>query len=301
MERGMHRLFFGWLTSIAASLPLWLGYGLARLLAGLHYALFPARRHAALANLAVVLPATSRRERARVVRQMMYHYNAFLYEFFRLPHLDRDELMRAIQVEGRDHLEAAVARRRGVIIVSSHLGNWELAGVLVASWGYPLHAVAGVQFTRWLSPAVRETKSEMAVSTVSPEDGFKKLYRALEHNELVALLADGDIYHQPVTVELFGRETPFPAGPSVLSMRTGALIVPGFCQRLKGGRFRVVIEPPLDPAVFESAHALSQAVAARVETHIREHVEQWCIFRPVWTGELSPQEAVEGAARRVTA
>jgi KDO2-lipid IV(A) lauroyltransferase len=172
---------------------------------------------------------------------------------------------------------------------------------MCAQWGYRIHAVAGVQFSRWLSPAVREAKSELAVSTVSPEDGFKKLYRALEANELVALLADGNVYHHPATVELFGRRTAFPAGPAVLSMRTGALVIVGYCERLPRGRFRIVIEPALDPTEFTRLADLSQAVASKVERHIREHIDQWCIYRPIWEGEPGPQEAVEGAARSVTA
>ena len=81
----MSRLLYGWLTSLTASLPLWLGYGLADILAEFHYRLFPSRRHAALANLATILPRSSRKDRARIVRSMMRSYNRMLFEFFRLP------------------------------------------------------------------------------------------------------------------------------------------------------------------------------------------------------------------------
>ena len=117
----------------------------------------------------------------------------------------------------REHLERAVERGRGVVLTSTHVGNWELAAVVLAHWGYTLHAVAGVQLNRWLTSAVRETKSELAIHTVSPEDGFRKLLRALEHNDLVALMVDGDIYRHGTRVEMFGRETSFPAGPAALA------------------------------------------------------------------------------------
>ncbi len=297
----MRRWIFEWLTAVAASLPLRVGYALARALTGFHFAFFPARRHAALANLAVALPTLSRRERARIVRRMMFHYNAFLFEFFRLPHLDREELVRSVHVEGRQDLEAAVARRRGVVVVSSHLGNWELAAVLVATWGHRLHAVAGIQFTRWLTPAVREARSELAVETVAPEDGFKKLFRALGDGDVVALMVDGNIYTHPSKVEMFGRQTPFPAGPAVLAMRTGSLVVPGYCERLGGGRFRIVIEPALDPTSYPDLASFSQAIASRVERHIRDHIEQWCIFRPVWEGVPESQESLEAETRSALA
>jgi lauroyl/myristoyl acyltransferase len=297
----MSRLIYGWLTSLVAGMPLGLGYFLADALAEVHFRLFPARRHAALANLAVILPRADRRERMRIARRMMRSYNRMMFEFFRLPHMTRSELLRAVEFQGREHLEQAVARGRGVIITSCHVGNWELAGVTVAHWGHPLHAVAGVQFGRWLNPAVRESKSELSIHTISPEDGFRSILRALEHNECVALMVDGDVYRHGVTVDFFGRETRFPAGPGVLAQRTGALILCGVCERVAPGRFRVVIEPALDPARFESAAALNAAVAATTERHIRERIDQWCIFRPLWEGAQLAEPAPAGATERARA
>jgi KDO2-lipid IV(A) lauroyltransferase len=284
-----------------AGMPPRFGYLLADALTEAHFRLFPARRHAALANLAVILPRAARRERMRVARAMMRSHNRMMFEFFRLPHLTREELLQAVEVTGREHLEQAVARGRGVVITCTHVGNWELAAVVLAEWGYVLHAVAGVQLARWLTPAVRETKSELAIHTIAPEDGFRKLLRALEHNDLVALMVDGDIYSHGVSVDLFGRETSFPSGPGVLAQRTGALIICGYCERLSPGRFRIVMEPPLDPAAFPDTASLIAAVASTSERHIREHLDQWCIFRPLW--EAAPSAAAEpaGAARSVEA
>lgn len=292
----MNRLIFQWLTGLIAAMPLGLGYFLADLGAEIHYRCFPSRRHAALANLATILPRASRRERSRLVRRMMASYNRMMFEFFRLPHMERHELLRAVEVEGREHLEQAVSRGRGVIITCCHVGNWELAAVVLAHWGYTLHAVAGVQLTRWLTPAVRETKTELSIRTIAPEDGFRKLWRALEHNDLIALMVDGDVYSHGTQVEFFGRETRWPSGPGVLAQRTGALILCGICERTTNGRFRITIEPALDPATFESTAALNAAVASTTERHIRTHLDQWCIFRPLW--EPAPDvatEAVPGA------
>jgi lauroyl/myristoyl acyltransferase len=300
MER-MSRLLYGWLTGLTASLPLWLGYAIADLLAELHFRLFPSRRHAALANLANMLPRASRRDRLRIVRRMMRSYNRMLFEFFRLPHIERSDLLERVEVRGREHLERAVARGRGVVISCTHVGNWELAAVVLAHWGYTLHAVAGVQLHRWLTSAVRETKTELAIHTVSPEDGFRKLLRALERNELVALMVDGDVYRHGTVVELFGRETRFPAGPGVLAQRSGALVVCGYCERVAPGRFRIVIEPAIDPAALPDTAAVHTAVAALAERHIREHLDQWCIFRPLWEGTPAEEPAAVAAPRRVEA
>jgi KDO2-lipid IV(A) lauroyltransferase len=297
----MSRLVYEWLTALMATMPLGLGYGLAHALTELHFRLFPSRRHGALANLAVILPRATRHERMRVARRMMRSYNEMMFEFFRLPHLRRHDLLDSIQVEGREHLEAAVARGRGVIICCTHIGNWELAAVALAHWGYTLHAVAGVQLSRWLTTAVRETKSELAIHTVAPEDGFRKLLRALEHNDLIALMVDGDIFSHGTPVDFFGREMRFPSGPGVLAQRAGAPIICGFCERVGNGRFRIVMEPPLDPTSFPNTAAMNAAVAATAERHIRTHLDQWCIFRPLWEGAPGPATAPAVDAHRVEA
>ncbi|MFM7232904.1 MAG: lysophospholipid acyltransferase family protein [bacterium] len=288
----MSRIVFGWLTALIASLPPWLGYALADMATGLHWAAFPGRRHAVMANLAVILPRASRRDRARVARDMMRSYNRMMYEFFRLPHLSREELLASVEVVGKEHLDRGLERGRGVILASTHLGNWELAAVMVAQWGYALHAVAGVQLSRWLSGAVRDTKTELSITTIAPEDGFRKIVRALDHNDPVALMVDGNLYTHGAQVEWFGRTTPFPSGPGVLAQRTGALLMCGYCVRTSPGRFRLVIEPPIDPAAYATTAELHQAVAATAERHIREHLGQWCIFRPLWD-EPAPAPAVQ--------
>jgi KDO2-lipid IV(A) lauroyltransferase len=277
---------------LTAAVPIRMGYAVAHGLARAHLWFFPRRRHAALVNLATILPGSSRRERMRTVLTMMGSYNCMLFEFFRLPRLERDELLRSVDVDGHQNVIDALARGKGLIITSSHIGNWELGAVVLAHLGHQVHAVAGVQLGRWLAPAVRDAKSELAVHTIRPEDGFRKLWRALSRNDLLALMVDGDIFGQGVALPFFEREVRWPAGPGVLSKRTGAPVVSGYCQRLSGGRFRVVLEPMFDPELYETADALNAAIATITQRQIRENIEQWCIFRPFWAETTDSTSAV---------
>ena len=87
----------------------------------------------------------------------------------------------------------------------------------------------------------------------------------------------------------------------MLAQRTGALIVCGYCERVSPGKFRMVMEKPLDPADFATVAEVNQAVASRVEEHIRAHLDQWCIFRPMWEPAAQPAESPSGDARRAEA
>lgn len=297
----MSRLLFGCLSALIARVPLRVGYSVANASARVHLWFFPKRRHAALVNLATIMPGTSRRDRMRTVRRMMASYNCMLFEFFRLPHLERDELLESVQILGHEHVLDAVARGKGLILTSCHVGNWELGAVVLAHLGHPVHAVAGVQLGRWLGAGVQDAKSELAVHTIKPQDGFRKLWRALARNDLLALMVDGDIFGQGIELPFFGTDVRWPAGPGQLSKRTGAPVICGLCERLGPGRFKIVLEPVLDPDRFESADALNVAIAATTQRHILEHLDQWCIFRPFWGEPKESDESVAADSREITA
>ena len=297
----MSRLLFGCLSALIAHIPLAAGYAIANALARFHLWFFPKRRHAALVNLATIMKGSSRAARMRTVRRMMASYNCMLFEFFRLPHLEREELLEAVDVVGHEHMVAGLARGKGVVLTSCHVGNWELGAVVLAHLGHPVHAVAGVQLGRWLGDGVRDAKSELAVYTIKPQDGFRKLWRALAQNDVLALMVDGDIFGQGIELPFFDREVRWPAGPGQLAKRTGAPVVSGYCERLGGGRFKVVLEPLLDPEHFDDADALNRAIATTTERHIREHIEQWCIFRPFWTEPAVVLDAEAAASREMAA
>jgi KDO2-lipid IV(A) lauroyltransferase len=271
---------FNVLTALVARLPMRLGYAIADALVPVHYYLFGQRRRAVLDNLSIATAGATRKQRRVMARRIMRSYNRMMFEFFRLPRMSSRELNACVCITGLEHVEAARQAGRGVIVTSCHIGNWELGAVQLARQGYPVTAVAGVQFGRWLADDVRAAKENLAVSTVSPEDGFRKLWRALGRNEVVALMVDGDIFSTGERQQFLGRPTPWPAGPGVLSERTGAPIIAAYCERKEPGRFQIVFEPALDPN--EKATALNAAVAATSSRHVGEHIDQWCMFRSFW-------------------
>jgi len=289
--RSLNSRLLAYASRILARIPPRTGSAIANGLSWAHWAFFPSRRRAVVANLRVMLPDATPRERRRMTRRMMASYNRMLFEFFQLPALPGARLLDTCEITGLEHIARARDAGRGVILTSSHIGNWELGAVALAHVGHRVHAVAGVQLSRWLSPAVRDAKQSLTVFTIAPEDGFRKLFRALAGNDIVALMVDGGIFFQGAPVPFFGQLASWPAGPGTLSKRTGAPVVCGYCERVAPGRFHVVLEPALDPEQFEDAHAINAAIAATTERHIREHLSQWCIFRPFW----SPRSAASAA------
>ena len=297
----MSRRFFDLLTGLLARTPTCIGYALADVAGWAHYAFFRERRAAARDNIDAMLPELPAAERARVVRGMMRSYLRMVFEFFRLPQLPTRTVLESIEATGWESVDRGLAAGKGVIITCSHIGNWELGAVALAHRGTPVHAVAGVQFGRWLASSVRDAKTELKVATIAPEDGYRKLWRALARNEVVALMVDGDVFSPGVTCRFFGRETQWPSGPGAIAMRTGASVVAAYCERTGRGRFHIFLEEPLDPRDFAGAGELNAAIASLTERHIRTHIDQWCIFRRLWPSATEAAAAAVAQPERIRA
>lgn len=189
-----------------------------------------------------------------------------------------------VEMDGKEELDKALAQGKGAILITAHIGNWELAALYLSSMGYKLYVVAGVQMNLLLTAAVRDAKEKRGIEVISPWDSYKKFFNALNDNGLVALLLDGDIYSSAADVTFFGARTKMPRGPVSLSKKRGAPIIGGYCRRMKDGRFHIFCENVItaEEALLISAEDALKRVYKSIENYIQMNRDQWCIFRDLW-------------------
>jgi KDO2-lipid IV(A) lauroyltransferase len=248
--------------------------------AQLHFILSPKKRENVRANLSAIGGPPSQRH----VRSIYRNHAENIIEIFASDRWNEAEIEKRIIVEGGEALDRALDGRRGVILVTAHLGNWEIAALRLSSLGCDLHVVTGVQMNRLLFPAVRDAKERRGIGVINPEHSYREIFRVLSSNGVVALLLDGDVFTGGREVEFFGKPTVLPAGAIRLSRKTGASIVGGYCRRLEGGRYRIRLEPILtsrEASMMTDSEALA-ALYGRIEQYIRSNSDQWCIFRRLW-------------------
>jgi KDO2-lipid IV(A) lauroyltransferase len=182
-------------------------------------------------------------------------------------------------VDGREHLEGVFAARRGAILLTAHLGNWEFGGRALAQHGGRMtHVVlsteedAGLErYLRVDTPQVRFVTRRHATSTIG-------LLAALRRDELVAMQADRPTGgRRDVALPFFGAPACFPLGPFLLARAAGAPVVPAFCRLGRDGRYRITIEPPIwvAPGGEEAGLATMVGVLERI---IRASPTQWFNF-----------------------
>ena len=171
----------------------------------------------------------------------------------------------------------------GVISVTAHVGNWELAGRLLATQrARPTHVVVTAEdapaLRRWMR---RDGDGVRFVPRAHPAIGVE-LVRALRRGDVVALQGDRAIGTRgDVVLPFFGRPAPFPLGPFILARAAGVPVVPAFCLLGADRRYIVHVEPPI---VVERGgeDAAARTWVAALERIVREHPTQWFNFFDVW-------------------
>jgi len=293
-------VLFNVLRLCISAMPARMGYFVARKLTAFHYYSFPSRRAAVLSNVRQVMtnspsPRFRKLREDEIARLIFRSFNEFIFEFFKIPLLDRQRMAETLSFEGLHNLDSALAYGNGVIVATAHIGNWEMGGAALALLGYKLHVVAGIQFSSALSEHVKNVKRKLNIDVVSPEEGYRALFRALSDNELVVLLVDGDVFANGLELDFFSRPARIPSGAAALALKTKAAIVPGYVKREGPLRFCVHVDEPILPVSTGNKAAdierLSKQVLSRVESYIEENLDQWCIFRDIWPPQVKRETA----------
>ncbi len=236
-------------------------------------------RKIALRNLRSSFPDRSSREIRRIARLCYRNIGMNIAEFGRFSNLTRSELMRMVRFEGRENLDRALSLGKGVLLLTAHFGNWELLGAALAAHGYRVNAIVRNLRVKSLDRIVNGLRSAAGFRPLSRERGLKSALSSLKRNQILALLADIDTRSEGVFVDFFGRPAYTPVGPVLISMKTGAPIVPAFIAR-EGKGHRIFIEEPI--RLTGDVRSDTQRLTEVVEGFIRRYPHQWIWMHRRW-------------------
>lgn len=283
------------LLSLAQRLPLRLCYSIATVLGDLVYIFWPGGRRNVLDNMRHVLgPEAKEKEIRHTARNSFRNYMKLLVDFARTSTTDLVTLENRVKGEGWENLDNALQYGKGVLLVGSHLGNWEVAAAILAGRGYPVSGVSESVGYEGINRLAIESRAKLGIELIPMEYALKRVYKALRRNEAVALVTDRPLSaDEGVPVEFFGQRIAWPTGPATLAIRTGAKIVTGYLVRNADDNYVGEIHPPLE---FEAtgdrdldAQLITQRIVSIQEDLIRRFPDQWYMFRRMWPPE--PEES----------
>ncbi len=245
------------------------------------------RRHPRVAryNLEVVMPELGPDERRTLIANCFEHFGSALIDNISLGRFDPVEICRRLTLEGWHHLDAAEKLGRGTLIVTAHLGNWEIIGYALALYKGETHVVARPTHNRFVERDLRRFRERFGNRTIYKRGAARKMLSVIKQRGRVAYVIDQRVHpNEGIETPFFGHSSftsPLLAG---LSLRTGAPVVPMFAYPEPPDRFRVVVHPPILPEVAgaDATATLTRRYLEVIERAIRERPELWLWMHERW-------------------
>jgi KDO2-lipid IV(A) lauroyltransferase len=271
----------------AAAIPAGRVESIGRFLGGVLFFLDTRHRRIVRRNLQFAFPEWRPDKVKATARRVFEHFGTTLLEILQVSCSSREALLRKVdRVEGLENVRH-FENGRGAILVTAHLGNWEMANLYASSaLRRPPVAVARPIQNPRVEQKVIEFRTRFGGELINKKGALPEMRSALRQGRVLALLVDqGTKASEGVRVRFFGRHVRAHAAVAVLALRCRVPIIPAFCVK-EGNRFKLVVEPPL---VLERSGDLrsdiavnTQKVQHAIERMIRRYPEQWFWFHKRW-------------------
>jgi KDO2-lipid IV(A) lauroyltransferase len=281
-----------WLVLAVARTLGWLPRRLARLLVRIItvacYAGLTRLRRVGERNLELALPQVSPKAREKILRHVFRNLGWQLVEFCRMPRYTAENTRRWIRTEGLEHYLAASARGRGVLVLTGHLGGWELSGFYHSLMGHPMGMVIRRLDNRLLDEYVNNIRCMYGNRVLHKDDYARGLLTAMRSGETVGILMDTNMTPpQGVFVRFFGIMACTASGLARVALKTGAAVVPGFLL-WEAAEQRYVLHFGPELLFTRSGDHEADILAATqqcndvLEAWIRRYPDQWLWIHRRW-------------------
>ena len=272
--------------TLSLSLPLKAAYKVAVFLSDLRYLVAFKDRKIVTENLKTIFPDKNDDEVSSIRLRVFHNFAKYLVDFFRFKKLNMDYIRNNVKIINMNYVDEAIKQGKGVIIVTAHLGNWELGGVVVSLSGYSLSTVALPHKSKVVTDFFDKQRESKGLKVFLLGNAAKGCIKALRNNHLLALVGDRDFTESGRVMDFFGKPSIFPEGPAVFSLHTGAVIIPGFMLRNEDDSFNLVFEKPLDYSHSgdrnKDLDSIISQYKSTFEKYIRAYPDQWYMFRRFW-------------------
>jgi len=185
-------------------------------------------------------------------------------------------------------------RGKGVIILTGHVGNWELAGAYLAAVGFPLAAVVKPPSNRYIAAHAEQVRRRLGIESISLAEARSGVMAALRQGRAVALVADQGALRSATWAPFFGHLTRTPAGPGLFAARSGAPVLFGALVAQPDGGYHLngeVIEEEVTGDAGEATERIARKYRAALEALVRQVPEQYLWTHRLWKWKTPPPPA----------
>ena len=253
-------------------------------------------------NLAFAYPDWSREQIERISRRIFQNLGITFLETLQLFALSREDILARIQVEGLEHLQRAQQSKKGLIIVSGHLGSWEM-GVLYACCILEKPSLGVVKKIRFapLNRRIHRLRTRFGLKIVYKKGAMPEMRKMLRRGGILGLLVDQSRRSEGVEVTFFGHKVTATPAAAFLAIRCKCPVLPIFCVRKTNGQLIMEVNSPLEMKrtgdLRSDLQANTQIITDAVEKAVRKYPDQWFWVHKRWK-KFYPELYPEYQARR---
>ena len=250
------------------------------------YRLTGIRRRVTLENLRIAFPHKSEAELKNTALKCYQHWGGMAAEFARMPAIGERYLAKYVELEGWEILEEVRSEGKGGLVISGHLGNWEILGAKAAHNGCRVTFITKNQSNKLVDRMMDDFRLEQGIEIWKTHQAAKGIFKSLRKNSFVAVMIDQDARRDCVFTDFFGKEASTHRGAAVFHLKTEAPLILSTCVRVKGPYYRAKLEKvELDipeGSIEDKIQYIMSRLTKLLEEKVKQYPEQYFWLHKRW-------------------
>jgi len=269
--------FLGFISNLVTKLSLRTQIIISQNIASVLYHYIPKRKNVAIKNIQTAFPKCSDIWVANTLKKC---YKFFAYNFIQFLALPKSTDSIKIQINGQTALDNAIEQGKGVILISSHFGPWEILGHWLGVNNYQLRGVAHKQKNKGANRFFEEKRQLSGIKHIYRKVGMDVFYNILEEKKILGLVSDQDAKNKGIFINFFNKPASTHKGAAIFHLNTNAPMIYGICIQTGFQEYKIELIPIT--SVKNTIEDIIQEYTLTLERIIQKYPEQYFWFHNRW-------------------
>ncbi len=285
-----HKDLLGSIKKFIAAIPKKYIVKVGNILGGLAYLIDARHRRIARCNLKFTHPQWSEDHIRKLTLGIFQNMGITVLEICQMTCFSKENILQKVRIRGKENLLNTIKSPKGVIMISAHIGNWEMCHLFLSSYIHKSQVVVTKKQPYIIERIIHKLRTSTGNTMINKKGAMTKLVRTLRKGKMIGLLIDQATSRtEGVDVTFFGRNTYATHAASLLAARYNCPVLPVYCIRESDAELTVIVEPPLQlhktDDVHSNLHTNTQIMTDSVEKMISLYPKQWLWVYKRWKRE----------------
>jgi len=277
-------------------LPLSFALTFAKILGLINFYILKIRIGVVIRELREAFPEESEKEIKKIAKETIINFSKNAVEFCWFSSKSIEEKNKYISLYGFENINLALSYGKGLILLTGHFGNWELAVQIIAQYTHKLYAVAKKQRNPYFNNFINNIRTSNKIHIIPQKYAFRRIVKAIKNNNIVLILGDQNAGKNGVFVDFFDKPASTYPGTAKIALKFGCPIIFFACLKQTNGRYHLYLDKPIFLKRKESLEAdvknYTQELTSLLEKRIRQHPSQWFWLHKRWKTKKSNMQKI---------